>query len=377
MKLFKRYKKHFALSLIVVLVLALLTGCGGSEDASNVEEGGNGEKTEKTDIKIGMVPKFTGVDYFIAVENGAKQAAKDLGIELDWQGDPGGQESAAKQKAYIQTFIDKGYDAILVSALDADSYAETLRSARKDGIKVITYDADVTEDARDFFVNQCANEDLGATLMMNMADEVDEGVVAIVSTNPNASNQNAWIDAIMEEYESKKDSDYSHIEFFDKIIYAGDNQAEADTAVNTLLTQNDDIKGIFAISSMAVPATAKACNDLNKPLGSVSIQGVGVPQTVKDDIESGLMQSVILWQPYDLGYLAVEFAAEVVKGNVDENATSFKSSLSGNKQLGDINYEPEHIITSDKQLILGKPLIYNMENMDGFKGYPDPTSGLE
>lgn len=375
MKFLKRSKKLFAFTLVLVLLLGTLTACGGNEDVTT--GGDDGGSADSKDIKIGMVPKFTGVDYFIAVENGAKKAAKDLGVKLDWQGDPGGQESAAKQKAYIQTFIDKGYDAILVSALDADSYAETLRTARKNGIKVITYDADVSEDARDFFVNQCENDELGATLMRNMAEEVDEGVVAIVSTNPNASNQNAWIEAIQREYESKKDSDYSHITFFDKIIYAGDNQADADTAVNTLLTQNDDIKGIFAISSMAVPATAKACTDLNKPIGSISIQGVGVPQTVKDDIDSGLMQSVILWQPYDLGYLAVEFAAEVVKGNVDENATSFKSSLSGNKQLADINYEEEHKITSDKQLILGKPLVYNSENMNGFKGYPNADSGLD
>lgn len=375
MKFLKRSKKLFAFTLVLVLLLGTLTACGGNEDVTT--GGDDGGSSDSKDIKIGMVPKFTGVDYFIAVENGAKKAAKDLGVKLDWQGDPGGQESAAKQKAYIQTFIDKGYDAILVSALDADSYAETLRTARKNGIKVITYDADVSEDARDFFVNQCENDELGATLMRNMAEEVDEGVVAIVSTNPNASNQNAWIEAIQREYESKKDSDYSHITFFDKIIYAGDNQADADTAVNTLLTQNDDIKGIFAISSMAVPATAKACTDLNKPIGSISIQGVGVPQTVKDDIDSGLMQSVILWQPYDLGYLAVEFAAEVVKGNVDENATSFKSSLSGNKQLADINYEEEHKITSDKQLILGKPLVYNSENMNGFKGYPNADSGLD
>lgn len=375
MKFLKRTKKLVVFTLVFVLLLGTLTACGGNEEATT--GGDNDGNVEKQDIKIGMVPKFTGVDYFIAVENGAKKAAKDLGITLDWQGDPGGQESAAKQKAYIQTFIDKGYDAILVSALDADSYAETLRTARKNGIKVITYDADVTEDARDFFINQCENDELGATLMRNMAEEVDEGIVAIVSTNPNASNQNAWIEAIQKEYESKKDTDYSHITFFDKIIYAGDNQADADTAVNTLLTQNDDIKGIFAISSMAVPATSKACIDLNKPIGSISIQGVGVPQTVKDDIDSGLMQSVILWQPYDLGYLAVEFATEVVKGNVDENATSFKSSLSGNKQLADINYEAEHKITSDKQLILGKPLVYNSENMDGFKGYPNADSGLD
>jgi ABC-type sugar transport system substrate-binding protein len=100
-----------------------------------------------------------------------------------------------------------------------------------------------------------------------------------------------------------------------------------------LLTQNPDITGIFAISSLAVPATGKAVTDLKKPAGSVAIQGLGVPVTAKDNMTSGLMKSVVLWQPYDLGYLAVEFAAKLKKGEVKAGDTSFKSSLSGQKQL--------------------------------------------
>ena len=331
------------------------------------------------EIKLGMIPKFTGVDYFIACENGAKKAAADLGITLDWQGDPSGQESAAKQQAYIQTFIDKGYDALLISALDPDTYADTLKQAKTKGIKVITWDADVQPAARDFFINQTENSALGIILMANMGKELKDkgGMVAICSSDPNASNQNAWIKAIMDEYNSKKTTDYSKITFFDKIIYAGNNQADADKAVAALLTQNPDITGVFAISSMAVPATGKACTDLKKPIGSIAIQGVGVPVTAVDNMKSGLMKSVVLWQPYDLGYLTVEFATKFINGEVKVGDTSFKSSLSGKTQLGDLNYEDSHKILPDGQVILGLPIVYTLDTVDGFKGYPDATSGLK
>lgn len=364
-----------ALALVLLASIAALAGCKSDDSASSPTKEDEGKKT----YKIGMIPKFTGVDYFIAVENGAKKAAADLGIELDWQGDASGQESAAKQQAYIQTFIDKGYDAILVSALDPSSYAETLKQARANGIKVITWDADVQQDARDYFINQVENSSIGTAMMQGMAADLggQTGRVAVVSSDPNASNQNAWIDAIKAEYNSKKDSDFKNITMHDEIIYAGNNQAEADSKLNTLLVQNPDLKGVFALSSMAVPATTKAINDLALPPGSVNIGGLGIPVTAKKDMESGIIKSVILWQPYDLGYLAVEFTNQLLKGEIEKDATEYKSSLSGKSQCDDMMYESSHKILDDKQIILGKPVIFTLDLVDYFKGYPSPDSGLK
>lgn len=280
-------KKLVSILLVAMLLVGVMSACQApatepapATEATEAPAAADAAPApaEQKEIKIGMIPKFTGVDYFIACENGAKKAAADLGVTLDWQGDPSGQETAANQQAYIQTFIDKGYDAILVSALDAESYADTLRSAMEQGILVITWDADVNPTARDFFVNQTENSDIGVAMMQGMAQNVKDGTVAVVSSDPNASNQNAWIAAIKAEYESKKDTDYKGIKFYEEIIYAGNNQADADRAVNTLLTQNPDIKGIFALSSMATPATTKAMEDLNLPVGSVGIAALGVPR---------------------------------------------------------------------------------------------------
>ena len=81
--------------------------------------------------KVGIIPKFIAEDYFIACERGFRQAEKELGnIKVDGIGDTMSQTSAANQKNYIQSFIDKSYDAILVSALDPESFADTLRGSK-------------------------------------------------------------------------------------------------------------------------------------------------------------------------------------------------------------------------------------------------------
>ena len=120
--------------------------------------------------KVGVIPKFIAEDYFIACERGFRQAEKELGnIKVDWIGDTMSQTSAANQKNYIQSFIDKKYDAILVSALDPESYADTLRAAMKKGIKVITWDADVNPTARDYFVNQAEGDQIAVQLLKGLA----------------------------------------------------------------------------------------------------------------------------------------------------------------------------------------------------------------
>jgi len=366
-----------------MLMVAMMAGCAKEEEKApmdtEVTKAATEAKSEPAeDIKIGMIPKFTGVDYFIACENGAYKAAEDLGVTVDWQGDPSGQETAANQQAYIQTFIDKEYDAILVSALDAESYADTLKSAMAEGILVITWDADVREDSRDYMVNQTENSDIGIAMMSGLAGSFTEaGTVAVVSSDPNASNQNAWIAAIKDEYESKKDTDYKHVTFIEEIFYAGNNQADADTAVNTIMTQNEDLKGIFALSSMAVPATIKASEDLGKAVGDVGIAGLGVPVTSVDAMESGLMPAVVLWQPYDLGYLAVNLAVDLLRGDAKKGMDSYVSDLSGTSQIGDAMYPASHKITEDGQVILGPSISFGLDNYMLFKGYPDADSGLK
>ena len=188
--------------------------------------------------KVGVIPKFIAEDYFIACERGFRQAEKELGnIKVDWIGDTMSQTSAANQKNYIQSFIDKKYDAILVSALDPESYADTLRAARAKGIKVITWDADVNPTARDFFVNQVESDHIAIQLLKGLSGDLskytasNKATVAIVSTTNDSPNQNAWVAAIVNEFNSKKTTDYKHLNILvapDQIVYAGNDQGAAE-----------------------------------------------------------------------------------------------------------------------------------------------------
>ena len=111
---------------------------------------------------IAMMPKAKGDPYFISCRKGAEEAAKELGVELLWDGptdlDP------AKQNEVVEAWITRGVDAIAVSVENKEAISTVLRKARAKGIKVVTWDADAEKDARDFFINQATPQGIGETL---------------------------------------------------------------------------------------------------------------------------------------------------------------------------------------------------------------------
>ena len=368
----------------VVLLMVILA-------ASPVFASGSEEPGDDV-YRVGVIPKFIAEDYFIACENGFRTAEAELGnVQVDWVGDTMSQTSAANQKNYIQSFIDREYDAILVSALDPESYAGTLREARDKGILIMTWDADVRADSRDWFINQGEFDLIGIAVLQGIAGDLaadysasNQAQVALVSTTTDSPNQNAWLDAIISEYESKMDSEYAHIDLLrsqNEIVFAGNDQGTADEKIKTLLSANSDIKGIVALSSNTVPAVSSARDQLGIT-DEIKIVGISVPESSRGDMEAGKMSAVVLWQPFDLGYLTLQLAVAVLEGNAP-SGNRFVSPLSGNNMTVSfvdgsvVNYPSDgHKILANNEVILGPPIVWNLSNIDRFRGYPTDDHGM-
>ncbi len=78
---------------------------------------------------IAMMPKAKGDPYFISCRKGAEEAAKELGVELLWDGptdlDP------AKQNEVVEAWITRGVDVIAVSVENKEGISTVLRKAKE------------------------------------------------------------------------------------------------------------------------------------------------------------------------------------------------------------------------------------------------------
>src|SRR3954467_5661624 len=125
-----------SLRSFVLLSVAVVLAAGNSLSAADGK------------LMIGMLPKAKGNAYFISCKNGADKAAKELGVELLFDGPT--DSNAAKQNEIVENWITLGVDVITRAAENKESLSTALRKARAQGIQVVSYDADVLPDARSF-----------------------------------------------------------------------------------------------------------------------------------------------------------------------------------------------------------------------------------
>jgi rhamnose transport system substrate-binding protein len=295
---------------------------------------------------IAVMPKAKGDPYFVSCRVGAEEAAKELGVDLIWDGPTG--LDAAKQNEVIESWITRRVDAIAVSVENAAGISTVLRKARQRGIRVVTWDADAEPDARDFFINQATPEGIGNTLTDEAARLMNgKGDFAIITGALSAANQNLWIDAIKKRLAEK----YPGLKLL-TIRPSDDDRDKAFSETQVILKAYPTAKLIMAIAAPAVPGAAEAVQQSGRK--DIFVIGLSLPNLCKKYVHDGVVQAVVLWNTRDLGYLTVYTSTLLARNKLQASATTFQAG-----RLGPIEIR-------GSEVILGKPVIFNKSNIDQF-----------
>lgn len=339
------------LSWLVVVAALVLGGCSSGGGSDTPEKGGaQTQSPQGKAIKVAMLPKKKGVPYFTSCSEGALEAAKELGnVELIYDGPTSGE--AAEAVALVDQWTAQGVDVIAVSPNDPAVLGPAMKKARDAGVRVLTWDADADPSAREFMVNQATAQDIGYALVDTMAKDLGgdsaSGEVAIVTASLTAANQNEWIKFMRERL-----AKYPGL----KLVAtqpSNEDQKLAFSVTQDLMKAYPNLKGIFAISSVAFPGAAEAIKQAGKS-GQVLVTGLSTPNDMKTYVKDGVVKSVILWNTKDLGYLTVQAARALVDGSLKPGATALKAG-----RLGDKRIEGDNIL-------LGGIMIFTKENIDQF-----------
>jgi rhamnose transport system substrate-binding protein len=300
-------------------------------------------------IKVAMIPKIKGIDYFNATQRGAEEAAKAFGVDLVFDGPM--ESSVDKQVELIDSFITRKFDVIAVSPNDPDAIAPVLKRARDQGIHVLTWDADAKPQTsgREFFVDQASPESVGRALVDVMAKEAGEDAKTVIITGTlTAANQNEW----MKWMKQRMDDKYPKMKILATKASEEDQQL-ARQVTQDVLTAYDDLDGIFAITSVAFPGAATALEKSGRA-GKVALTGLSSPKTMRKWVENGTVKTVVLWNPVDLGYLTICASRAICDGTLKPGTTEIDAGRLGKKQV-------------DKdRVVLGDPMLFTKENIAQF-----------
>ena len=182
-----------------------------------------------------------------------------------------------------------------------------------------------TPDARQWFVNQAEFNGIAKSLVDNMADEIGEdGAFAIVTSTFTTPNQARWI-AEMAAYAAKC---HPKMKWLETVEAQEDNILSFNQATTLINKYGDELKGIFGMTSVATPASAEAVTQANK-CGTIAVVGLATPNAMKPYVEKDCVKSVVLWNPVDLGYAAMQVLRAVADGTLQPGATTGEGRQAG------------------------------------------------
>ena len=230
-------------------------------------------------------------------------------VELDYNGPT--DAAAVRQVEFIQQWVQLRCDAITVAGNDPDALAPALKEARRSGIKTGSWDADVAKDARSYFVNQATFKAIGETMTDIMAAETNKkGKFLIVTGSLTAPNTNEWIAAMKKRVKER----YPKMKIA-SVQPGEENLQKGIDVTKSYLSANPDTAGVFGITTVALPGVAEAVRQMGLK-GKVHVTGLTDPVIAKPYVDEGVIKKAVLWNPEDLGYLAVYVAKKMLDGSM-------------------------------------------------------------
>jgi ribose transport system substrate-binding protein len=265
-------------------------------------------------IKIGFLPGV--VDPFYQVmQLGVEAAAEDLGIEVVTQiPQTWGVEA---QTPILDAMVARGdLDYIITAPTEKDQMVGPLQAAVDAGIKVITVDTflgdgDYVDGPVKFPISYIGSDNVegGRISARGLAEAIGgKGTVYINSTNPNVSSVQGREQGFKEVMEK---------EFPDiKVIgpdYNLDDPNTASQQTAAVLEREPELGGVFGTNVFSAQGAGTAV--VNAGLGGhVQVVAYDATQFAIELLGKDVVSLVLAQKPFDMGYMAVQFAAADAAG---------------------------------------------------------------
>jgi ribose transport system substrate-binding protein len=292
--------KNLLFTLFTVLLLtALITGCAPAAAPA--------EPAAEAKLYIPVISKGFQHQFWQAVKLGSEQAAKDLNVDITFEG-PEGENQVDKQVEMFQTALDKKPDAICLAAVDSQVFTPLLEKAKAAGIPVIGFDSGVDSDIP---VTTATTDNIAAAALA--ADKMveligGEGEVAVIAHDQTSRTGIDRVKGFTDQIAAK----YPKVTIVDTQYGGGDHLKSTDLA-KAIIQAHPNLKGFFGANEGSIIGVLNAAKELGME-GKLTIIGYDSGQQQMDAIRSGAEAGAITQNPVGIGYKCVEAAVKAVKG---------------------------------------------------------------
>lgn len=273
---------------IILAATVLLTGCSN-------------EKKEVVERKkTAVIMKSTESAFFKAVYSGANAAGTEYNMEILFEG-PENEEDYETQNAMIKQAVEEGYNAIVFSAIDYNACKDAIEKAAKAGVEIIVIDSDVNSDkvtCRIGTDNYEAGKKAAEAVLNCKDDMLNVGIVNFDQNTKNGQERERGFREALKN--SERVNRLETINVLSTVSNAREKTKE-------LLVDNPDMNVLVTFNEWTSLGVGYAIEELGV---SEKVHVVGFDSNIVSVgmLETGEVDSLIVQNPYAMGYLGVECA---------------------------------------------------------------------
>jgi len=283
-------------SRLIALFVALMLATVGFASQTLGQDGG-----DRSDLRFVVVTHGQASDpYWSVVQNGVNQAAKDMGVQVEYHSPDTFDMVAMSQ--LIDAAVASHPDGMAISIPDADALGDSIKGGIDAGIPMVSLDSgsDVAADLGMLtHVGQTEYEaGVGGGQRMGEA-----GVTTALCVNQEVGN--VALDDRCRGFTDGLAESGGTVEVLQVNL---NNPTETQARIEAALSSTPDIDGILALGPTASAPALEALRGSGQ-LGKVQLATFDLSPDVLDAIESGDMLFAIDSQQYMQGYLPIVLLA--------------------------------------------------------------------
>ena len=299
-----RNKKKIVLLMLMMVLCLNLIQCSGK----NIEDYGKKDLILKK-TNVYLITKSTESSFWNSVYAGASAASTEYNMNLIFEG-PKNEEDYITQNKMIEKAISEKADVLIISAVDYEKNAEMIDKAAKQGINIIVIDSDVNSDKVECRIgtdNYQAGCKAAEAALGSKKQKLNIGIVNFDKITENGQSREKGLrEAVI------KDERVTIVNSVNIPSSVGKAKAETEE----MLKDYPDINTIVAFNEIISLGAAQAIEELGVE-DTTNVVAFDSHVSCIDFLETGVIDALIVQNPYAMGYLAVENAYKLLNGKKD------------------------------------------------------------
>jgi ribose transport system substrate-binding protein len=241
------------------------------------------------------------------VRAGAQKAGDELGYKISWNG-PELESDRERQIQIVEDFIALKVAGVVLAPNGSNALVPKVEEMFAKNIPCVIIDSEIDTDKYVSFA--ATNNYQGGVIAARRMGKILNGKGKVIVTKfmpgsgSTVNRENGFIDTIEKEFPD--------IEIVDT-KYGMATVETALQAAEDLLTKHAELDGLYASNASTSVGSAQALQSQGRT-DKIKMVGFDAEETLIDKLKSGVVDSLVVQDPYKMGYTGVKTLVDKING---------------------------------------------------------------